>query len=210
MQNIQNDLLRGVDNVSISFSDIIPKIPVAIVGVIVGYLIIKLLARFMSVAFRWTNWPVGLQEILTTLTRAAMWVFLLIIILQILGLTSIALALTGSLAILLLGFSQGISAAVSDLMAGLQLSNDKDFKVGFKVKAGDQKTEGIVREMDIKKTRIEGSDGRLHVIPNSMIEKNEWVVLDRHVHSKMPSTTSAIINKASSIKSRVSSVKKKG
>ena len=43
-----------------------------------------------------------------------------------------------------------------------------------------------------------------------MIEKNEWVVLDRHVHSKMPSTTSAIINKASSIKSRVSSVKKKG
>ena len=43
MQNIQNDLLRGVDNVSISFSDIIPKIPVAIVGVIVGYLIIKIL-----------------------------------------------------------------------------------------------------------------------------------------------------------------------
>ena len=133
-----------------------------------------------------------------------MWGLLLIAVLQILGLSSVALAVTGSFAILLLGFSSGISSTVSDLMAGLQLANDKDFRVGY------NKPVGVIREMDIKKTRILGEDGQLHVVPNSVIEKNEWVVIERHVFSQMPKGQSAIINKASAIKSKVSSIKKKG
>jgi hypothetical protein len=57
--------------------------------------------------------------------------------------------------------------------------------------------------MDIKKTRIESEDGKLHVIPNGVIEKNEWVVLDRHVHSKMP-PGSAIMKKVTSFKKKAS------
>jgi len=196
MQNIQNDLLKGFSGISVSANDIVPKIPITIVAIVVGFIIIKIIAKFMRVALKWTKWPEGLQNIMTTLLRAVLWIFLLITLLQILGLTSIALAITGSFAILLLGFSNGISTTVADLFAGLQLANDKDFKVGYRVKAGDQKTEGIIREMDIKKTRIEDEKGNIHVIPNSLIEKNEWVVLHRHVHSKMPSKTGAIINKA--------------
>lgn len=196
MQNIQNELLKGFSGVSVSATDIVPKIPITIIAIIVGYVIIKIIGKFMRVAIKWTKWPEGLQNIMTTLLRAVLWIFLLITLLQILGLTSVALAITGSFAILLLGFSNGISATVADLFAGLQLANDKDFKVGYRVKAGDQKTEGVIREMDIKKTRVEDDNGRIHVIPNSLIEKNEWVVLARHVHSKMPSRTSAIIKKA--------------
>lgn len=203
MQSIQNDFVKGFQSVTISFTDIVPRIPVALVAIVVGYIIIKIVGRFLGHALSWTKWPLGLQEIMATLIRAALWIFLLITILQVLGLTSVALAVTGSFAILLIGFSTGISSTVSDLMAGLQLANDKDFKVGFKVKAGDQKTEGIIREMDIKKTRIEGEDGKLHVIPNSVIEKNEWVVLDRHVHSKMPKS-SAIMKKVSSFNKKES------
>jgi small conductance mechanosensitive channel len=198
MQNLQDNLVKGFNNISISASDVIPKIPVAIVAIIAGYIIIKILAHILRVAFKWTKWPEGLQGIMVTLLRASMWIFLLITILQILGLTSVALALTGSFAVLLLGFSNGISGTVSDLVSGLQLANDKDFKVGYQVKAGDQKTVGIVREMDIKKTRIEDEEGNMHVIPNSVIEKNEWVVMQRHVHSQMPKKSSAIMSKVSS------------
>jgi small-conductance mechanosensitive channel len=137
---------------------------------------------------------------MTTVIRVALWILLLVAVLQVLGLSSVALAVTGSFAILLFGFSSGISNTVSDLVAGLQIANDKDFKVGYRVKAGDQKTEGIIRELDIKKTRIEDDKGRIHVIPNSVIEKNEWVVLERHVHSKNPTVTNRLVQKAKSLK----------
>lgn len=202
LSTIQTDLVKGFQNVTITINDLVPRLPAALVAIVVGYIIIKIISRFLAPALRWTKWPLGLQEIMATLIRVAMWIFLLITILQVLGLTSVALAITGSFAILLIGFSTGISNTVNDLISGLQLANDKDFKVGFKVKAGDQKTVGIIREMDVKKTRIESEDGKLHVIPNGVIEKNEWVVLDRHVHSKMPSK--------SSIMKKVTSIKKEG
>lgn len=201
MQNIQTDFLKGFNDATFSLSDIVPRLPVALVAFVIGYLIVKVIGRFLVPIMRLTKWPLGLQEIMVTLIRVALWMFLLITILQILGLTSVALAITGSFAILLIGFSTGISSTVSDLMAGLQLANDKDFKVGYKVKAGDQKTIGVIREMDIKKTRIVDEDGKLHVIPNSAIEKNEWIVIERHVHSKMPHR-SAIMKKVTSLRKK--------
>jgi small-conductance mechanosensitive channel len=210
MQNLQSDVLTGFNGVTVSATQILPKIPAAVVALLLGFIIIKIVSRFLKASLRLTHWPVGLQEIMATLLRIVMWGLLLIAVLQILGLSSVALAVTGSFAILLLGFSSGISSTVSDLMAGLQLANDKDFRVGYKVRVGDNKTVGVIREMDIKKTRILGEDGQLHVVPNSVIEKNEWVVIERHVFSQMPKAQSAIINKASTIKSKVSSIKKKG
>lgn len=198
MQNIQNDIFKGFGNVNLPVDDVITRLPLALVVVLVGIILIKLLSLFVNRSIKWTNWPVGLQEISAALIKVVVWVIFFLVLLQVLGLTNVALALTGSFAIVLLGFSTAISTTVSDVLAGLQLANDKDFKVGYEVKAGDQKTEGVVREMDIKKTRIEDKNGRLHVIPNSLIEKNEWVVLDRHVHSKMPSKSSGIINRAKS------------
>jgi small conductance mechanosensitive channel len=198
MQNIQNDILKGFGNVNLSVDNLITRLPMALLVIIVGVVAIKFLGLLINKSITWTKWPIGLQEISVALIKVVMWVIFFLILLQVLGLTNVALALTGSFAIVLLGFSNAISTTVSDVLAGLQLANDKDFKVGYEVKAGDQKTVGIVREMDIKKTRIEGKDGKLHVIPNSLIEKNEWVVLDRHVHSKMPTKSSGIISKAKS------------
>ena len=205
--SITDGFLNGFKGAGMSFGGIVPNIPRAIIIALVGYIVIRILGWIFSKLIGWTHWPIGLQEIMNTLTRIALWLFLTITVLQILGLSSVALAITGSFAVLLLGFSQGISNTVSDLMAGLQLSSDKDFKVGYHIKAGDKQTEGIIREMDIKKTRVEDADGNLHVIPNGLIEKNEWTVLERHVHSKMPETTGIMkrtTDAASKLKKKVS------
>lgn len=204
MQNIQADFVKGFGNVTVSFDSIVPRLPGAILAAIIGIILIKLSKRPIAKALKLTKWPLGLQEIVSTLIRFSLWLFLLITVLQLLGLTNIALAITGSFAILLLGFSNGISSTVSDLMAGLQLANDKDFKVGHKVKLGDQKTVGVIREMDIKKTRVEDEEGNLHVLPNSLIEENEWVVFKKHVHTKMETSKSGIISSVVKAKKKVS------
>lgn len=204
LPSIQTDFIRGFQNISVSLDAVIPKLPGALLVIIIGIIIIKFSKKPIAKSLELTKWPLGLQEIMLTLIRFSLWLFLIITVLQLLGLSNVALAITGSFAILLLGFSNGISSTVSDLMAGLQLANDKDFKVGFKVKLGDQKTVGIIREMDIKKTRLEDEDGHMHILPNSLIEKNEWVVLSRHVHTKMPGDKNGIISKVTKAKKKAS------
>jgi len=39
--------------------------------------------------------------------------------------------------------------------------------------------QGVVREIDFRKTRIMDDAGHLHVIPNRLIEGAEWIVLER-------------------------------
>jgi len=195
MQTLGIDLTKGVQNISVSFNNIVPNIPRALLFLLIGIIIVKLINRLSKPMLRLTHWPIGLQEIMQTIIRLVAWTFLAIAFLQIIGLSSVALALTGSVAVLAIGFSSGLSGLVADLVAGLQLANDKDFKVGYKVIAGDRKTEGVIRELDIKKVRIEDDDGHIHIVPNSLVEKNEWTVLSRHVHSKMPHS-SGIMKKA--------------
>ena len=101
MQNIQNDIVKGLSTTTISSGDILPKIPAALFILLAGFIAIKIISRFLGTGLRWTSWPLGLQEIMAALIRVALWGFLVITILQVLGLTSVALALTGSFAILL-------------------------------------------------------------------------------------------------------------
>jgi small-conductance mechanosensitive channel len=159
MQPFGLDLTKGVQNITVSFNSIVPNIPRALLFLLIGIIVVKLINRLSKPILRLTHWPIGLQEIMQTVIRLVAWAFLAIAFLQVIGLSSVALALTGSVAVLAIGFSSGLSGLVADLVAGLQIANDKDFKVGYKVIAGDRKTEGIVREMDIKKIRIEDADG---------------------------------------------------
>lgn len=60
------------------------------------------------------------------------------------------------------------------------MAKDKDFGVGVKVKIliGEKRlVEGEIVEMDTRKTRIKDAEGKIHVLPNSMIDHNEWIVL---------------------------------
>jgi len=123
----------------------------------------------------------GLKEILLILSRAGLWVLLTIGILQVLELTNVAFALGGFVAVLSIGISQGFTQTVTDLVSGIQLANDQDFRVGDKVIVGekDSRIEGYIIEMDTKKTRVIDSTGDLHILPNALIDRNEWTLLER-------------------------------
>lgn len=99
--------------------------------------------------------------------------------LQLLGLGHLALAASVSVAVLSVAFATGVSSVIADILAGVFLAKDPDFKLGDKVKLGDPVTEGIVEAMDMRRVRIRDKSNKLHVIPNSVVERKEWVVIAR-------------------------------
>lgn len=159
-------------------NQILPNIPWAILVLLIGILLIRLIARLVHFGLSFTRLPKGLIDVITTIVDVALWVFLIIAILQFLGLNNIALAVTGSFAFVVLGLSQGGASAIADVLSGLNLARDRDFNVGDHVKAGDKQTEGIIEAIELRRTRVRDKDGHLHILPNANIDKNEWTLLD--------------------------------
>lgn len=161
---------------------VFPRIPNALLILTLGIIFIKIsiivLDRFLSL--RVIKLPNGLKGILISVVRLFLWVFLFIFIISNLGFNNLALAISGSTAILIFFLSSGAGGLIADTISGIFLVGDPDFNVGDKVKAGEKDTEGIIYDMDMRKTRIKDKKGDIHVIPNSIIEKKEWIVLEKH------------------------------
>lgn len=165
------------------FTQLVNSLPILVSGIflaVVGIVVIKILSRFLAKFIDYVRISLGLKEIILILAKAGLWVLLTVGILQILGLSNIALALSGFVTAFSIGISQGFTRMVGDLVAGIQLANDQDFRVGDKVEVGgSQRIKGYIVEMDTKKTRILDANNKLHIIPNSVVDENEWTILER-------------------------------
>jgi len=152
----------------------LPLLPEAILTLIVGYValeLIKLIIHRLLLGFKVKE---SLIDLLLPGINLVLWVILIIFVLKNLGLTGLALALSGTMAIVGLALARGGTDMISDVISGLMLSSDKDFKIGRKIKVGD--TEGEVISLDIRKVRIRDNSGHIHIIPNSKVEKEEWIM----------------------------------
>lgn len=116
---------------------------------------------------------------LLSVLHGLLWIFLAISTLQLLGLGHLALAASASIAVLSIAMATGISCVVADILAGVFLAKDPDFKLGDKVRLCDPATEGIIQSMDMRRVRAKDKSNKIHVIPNSVIERKEWVVIAR-------------------------------
>ncbi|MDP9212011.1 MAG: mechanosensitive ion channel family protein [bacterium] len=153
------------------------RLPEFLITLLIGFLLVELAIFIFSLALRASRVPKALASLLYSLTRAFLWVVLFLVLLQKLGLDDVLVAVTGSSVIVALFISTGVAPLVTDTLSGLSLAADRNFQPGAKVQAGDKGTVGHVVGMTTRKTRIRTSDGKIHVIPNSVIDKNEWVVL---------------------------------
>lgn len=172
---------KASDSLVNSFYTYGPRIVRAVLFIIVGIILIRLLSYLFERFLGYFKLSFGLKEILLIIIKGIMWVLLIIGVLQIMGLTNIAFTVGALAAAFSFGISQGISPTVKDLLSGIQLSSDHDFRVGDKVIVGtkDERAEGYILEMDVKKTRIIDKDGNLHVVPNAVVDDNEWILLER-------------------------------
>lgn len=107
----------------------------------------------------------------------ACWVLLISVVFAVLGLPQISVAFSGSIALILVGVASNANSMIQDLLAGIFLIADPDFKVGAEVKVSS--VEGTVVNLDIKKTKIMDADGKIHVVSNRTLTHQSILLMER-------------------------------
>lgn len=156
----------------------LPKLPVAILTFMVGYLVLWTASQIIRSLFKLTGMTKAVNQILRSIINVLMWAVLLALVFQSLGLPQVALALSGSVAIFGIFMASGANFLVTDILSGFFLAKDPDFNVGVRIKTAD--FEGVIEHIDLRKVRVRDNDKHLHVIPNSVLDKAQFIVLDEN------------------------------
>lgn len=167
----------GITRIVDDIVNFLPRIPEVLLSLIIGIIIIYSALSIFSKTLKIVKVPRALILILRSLLSIVLWVILVADLLRQVGLGQVAITISGSLLILGLAIANGANTLVADILSGLFLAKDPDFDVGYKIKSGD--TEGEVESIDIRKTRIRTKEGKLIVLPNSVIDKERWHVVER-------------------------------
>lgn len=158
------------------YSDLlITRLPGALLTLFLGWIFITLIQSVFGLVLQAAKVNKALQQILQPTLGAILWVGVVALVCQSLGLNQIAIALSGSIAIVGIGIASGANKLVSDVLAGLFLARNRDFKIGQHLKIGD--VEGQIHSLDSRKVRLLASDGSLHVIPNTKFDEQSWQLL---------------------------------
>lgn len=150
------------------------KAPIALLIIIVSYFLINFLKRSIVRIMERAKIDPTISSLLSAVAGYILWILSFTAVFNVLGLSQISLALGGSIAVLALGVANSITGVVGDLVAGVFLIADPDFKVGCIVRTSG--VEGEVVGLDIRKTKIRDTEGNLHVVPNRNVDGSVLVI----------------------------------
>lgn len=167
------------DHIIGGLDQLLPKIPIAIFDGLLGFLLIRWIVRLSRWIMKLLNVAPGLRGVVASTLELILWILLAVTLLGDLGFTGLVPYFAGSFAAIGLAMAVGGSTLISDIVAGIFLARDMDFNVGDEVMVGEGPTTGIIESMDARRIRVRDKKGALHVIPNSVVERKEWVVLHR-------------------------------
>lgn len=105
------------------------------------------------------------------LSTVFMWFWAALVTMSILGFTGIATSMGTASGFVALGVAFALSNVISDTVAGVYLAQDGDFNSGDRVETDS--VEGVIKDVGLRKTRLELDNGNLRVINNSDVEK-KW------------------------------------
>lgn len=168
---------RFYDKLLLMANNFGPKIPVVLVTLAIGYIAIKMFLSLLRRILCLVKTRVAFQSLILSFSKIIMWILLLSELARQLGLSNLALTISGSVVALSFGLASGISNLANDIIAGVYLARDSDFEKGFRIKTGD--IEGIVDRVDIRKVRIKSDDGKIHILPSSKLDTTGWTIIDR-------------------------------
>jgi small-conductance mechanosensitive channel len=169
-------------------SDIFPqlikgamRIPGAFFVLLAGWLLLKLINYIIKRVTVVAKFDPTLQSMFKSIITAIGWVMILATVLHALGFQNIAVAVGGSVALVGMALATGLNSIPQDLLAGIFLISDPDFRVGYLVKVAG--VEGIVEELTIRKCKVRDKEGQLHIIPNRSVDAANYVVISKEPHS---------------------------
>ena len=151
------------------------KLPGALITLGAGALLLRFLKGAVARAAALARLDPTLRGLLQSAVGFAGWVLVIAAVLNALGLSQISLALGGSIALIVTAIVTGLNTLAQDLLAGIFLISDSDFRVGARVRAAG--LEGVVEQLTIRKTKIRDASGLLHVVPNRNIDAATYTIL---------------------------------
>jgi small-conductance mechanosensitive channel len=163
----------AADLISFLLNQLLPTLLI----ILSGWLIVRVMDRVVQRVLVHRGVKSAVASLAIAAAKAVAWVLIIAAALQPLGLSGVALALSGAISLGTLGLITAVSGSLGDILAGIFLATDPDFKVGYKVSTNN--ITGVVESVDLRKTRIRDEEGTLHVIPNKSVEESTWQVLDR-------------------------------
>ncbi|NMB12801.1 MAG: mechanosensitive ion channel [Firmicutes bacterium] len=175
---------------------ILSKLPAAIFTLAIGALVVKALKLIVGRATKMTRIDPTLGTLLQSMASFAGWVFVLAAATASLGMQQVSLALGGSIALVAMALASSVNSVTQDLLAGVFLIADQDFKVGYTVKTGN--LEGVVESVTIRKTKIRDAEGVLHTVPNRLIDNATYTLLDNNTENPRESEAWRGLRKRSS------------
>ena len=158
---------------------ILTKLPEILFGILIGILLINVIIGGLKLVLTVTINQIGLRDVLVSVARFVLWMFLIIKTLEAFGFNNIVVFFTGSIAAIGIAMAAGGSTLIADIIAGIFLARDVDFNIGDEVRVGEGPTQGIIQSMDARRVRLRDEEGVLHIIPNSIVERKEWILLHR-------------------------------
>ena len=157
---------------------------------------VKALKLIVGRATKMTRIDPTLGTLLQSMASFAGWVFVLAAATASLGMQQVSLALGGSIALVAMALASSVNSVTQDLLAGVFLIADQDFKVGYTVKTGN--LEGVVESVTIRKTKIRDAEGVLHTVPNRLIDNATYTLLDNNTENPRESEAWRGLRKRSS------------
>lgn len=154
-----------------------PKVALALLLLILGAVFARLVRAMVRTALRRTRLRPASVHFGARVAGIAAWGVVAAIVLSTLQLQAAVLGLSGVLALVGAAVVASASGISNDIISGFFLAADPDIDVGYRIRTAG--VQGVVRDIDFRKTRIVDDEGRLHVIPNRLVENAEWVVLGR-------------------------------
>jgi len=148
-----------------------PKVLMAIVTLIIGLFIIKLITNGLKKLFARQNYDVTLQGFLVSLLGMVLKVLLGITVISMLGVQMTSfIALLGAAG---LAVGMALSGTLQNFAGGVMLLLFRPYKVGDLVET--QGHTGVVKEIQIFNTVLNTPDGKTVIVPNSPISTNSLV-----------------------------------
>jgi small-conductance mechanosensitive channel len=151
MHTFNIDLTSLADPIIVWLDNVLPRVPLTVLGVLVGILIVRVLIRLTRYFLKLTALPKGLRQITASTIETVLWLFLTIQVLTWLGFGGIIVFFSSSALAIGILLAAGGSTLLADLVAGIFLARDTDFNVGDEVRAGENFVEGVIESMDVRR-----------------------------------------------------------
>ena len=149
----------------------------AILILIVAFIIISFISRFIRRFLSTTILPPDTQNILRRTLTYILWFIAIMSIIAELNLENIFMPIMGMSVLAGAAVALAVKDILADALAGIYLLLDRHFNIGDQIET--MKYKGEIIDVTLRKTRVKIDDGTIVVLPNGKIDSSGWVLYEK-------------------------------